>query len=235
MPAADRNRFLDELIEALRQPQSKYTSRSTRKRSESRERDLESRARDLAQRLLPTLTDAVNRFRENPCESTEWIACKRNEARAELKHAKRIRRLARPLLEELEPLRIDGTIGEVLTVDTSHWSIGDRLIVRDAFLALERIIEITEQVADRERRLATSPPGRRANVDRETLTEWVVLMLAREGVRQIRAKTGIYARVVRVVQAAAGYGDRDVEDMERDLRKALATVAPYLAKIEELK
>jgi hypothetical protein len=69
---------------------------------------------------------------------------------------------------------------------------------------------------------AKRAPGRQASEARRTLSVWVAVSLARAGVPLTKGKTGVYARVLSVVQREAGFGDRTPADVERDVRHALS-------------
>jgi hypothetical protein len=87
------------------------------------------------------------------------------------------------------------------------------------------MIRESDQWASATRVRAKRSRGPRFNPSRIFLSEWVAIQLARAGVRPTKAKNGVFARVLAVAQAAAGFRRRTAPNLERDVRRALSTTS----------
>lgn len=194
--------FFDDLCKALR----------------TRGNPVSQRERSIALSLQPVLWEAAELIRAFPLRGYELTIEASNAARAEAERADEIAQLATKLLKRLPK---EWRVGDVL----AGWSSS----ILEAQPVLARIVQDANVTAAGARRRAKRQAGRRPNWNREDLSEWVALNLFEAGVRPTTTKTGPFARVLAVVQRAAGLGDRNVE---RDVRNALKNewVVRHLAK-----
>ena len=179
------------------------------------------RNRVLAQVLCPVLWDATAvGTSDDRSDLDRWHELARG--RAEKLDA--IAQHARRLLRELEILP-QNRYGDFF--DGDGWSK-----VVEARRALEQLTGWAIASSVKARSDARRPRGRRANRTRIRLSEWVALNLTLAGVRPTKAKTGIFARVLRVTLVGAGFPERTPESVEQDVRRALTNpdVADHIAR-----
>ncbi len=196
--------FLDALCEALR------NRRRNRSKEWSKERQRErSIARTLCGPLWPTAFQVEGVSADDakvPVHSKREIeSAERTERTA---RAERIMSLTTQLLEALPR----GTLGDLI----HGWSS-----VMEARGALTRLTQDAAVVVSRSRKRARRPVGPRPDKNRQILSQWVALQMLHAGVQPSKAKTGTFARVLCVVQTAAGYQNRTLDNVERDVRYAL--------------
>lgn len=151
-----------------------------------------------------------------------WLAAQSPEARppqsprtrpiSQLRHeadrADAIERIAKKLLRKL-PL---GTIGQIVV----GWRMNSGLRVD-----LQQLVQEAQAVAKNSRKLSRRAPGPVANTDRRLVARFVALQLIAVGVPPTKARTGPFAKVLRVVLAHAGWPNMEVAGLGRSIGLAL--------------
>ena len=86
---------------------------------------------------------------------------------------------------------------------------------------LERLAQEADEWASKATREGRRPRGPQRSKARDRLSVWVAIQLAQAGVLPTTAKRGTFARVLAGVHVVAGFPERSLERMERDVRRAL--------------
>jgi hypothetical protein len=231
MPNVSADRFLDDVLRILRD------DRKLRKRP--------SECRALAHQLAPVLFRAAIRAREMRQEWDQQGSL--TAIRSHVAPANALAQNARELLQLLDRSapHIRNAVREGLLrrhmaapmarslSDLAKRSDDDWAAERDIRQALQRLAREAADWASRAGEVARLPRGRRRSKTRDRLSAWVAIQLARVGIRPTAAKGGTFARVLAITQATGGFSERSLEQMERDIRRALMypSVSEEIAKI----
>jgi hypothetical protein len=165
--------------------------------------------RSKARQVAPSLWNAVQAIQSEHTRSTSSTP-----PTAEAIRMRRISRLARELLESLPQ---GSTVGEFLQFPFY-------VAAEEARTALGRLKVEAERSATTDRRRARRGRGRPIPPDRNHLCKWVALQLAGRGVTPTSTKNGPFTKVLSVVQRAAGFPERQPENLWRDALGALKNI-----------
>jgi hypothetical protein len=224
--------FLNDLVGVLRRDRGLAKSGQTN-------------CRNLAQRLASILwngaVSARNRREEYDLEV--W----RETARSQADRADALARQARQLLNSLR--RADPVIRGAVDrgflprgpaqgpppsnlAELMSWGTGWSAAVQ-VRRPLEQLAREAAEWASKAHQEGKRPRGPQRSRTRDRLSAWVAVQLAHAGVRPTSAKRGTFARVLPAVQIVAGFPERALEQMERDVRRALKhpTVVDYLSAL----
>jgi len=175
-------------------------------------------ARKLAHELRPVLWDAAKIVREQPLDDQLFVKAP-DAAREELRRTSEVKAHATALLVWL-PHRYGAL--------ASGW--GFIQATRDA---LNDLLQTADAIAEERRPRAKRRRGRRPDLRRKRLSEFVAGQLVNVGIRPTTASGGTFARVLSVVQDAAALpGD----NIARDVREALANpvIARYIQNSDRI-
>lgn len=194
-PLSSRDEFLTELRQAL-----------------ALDRNItDTDARVLSRKLHPVLWEAAKAIKREPTDHP--FAKALNAARKDLARAEQVKTHATALLSCLPHPYGDHA--------SSWWFLPgtrDAGLIQEARDVLNKLIQAAVPEAE-ERRARTRPgPGRRPDLNRRRLSEWVAIQLVNVGVRPTTTDGGTFARVLVAVQCAAGF---DGTNIARDVRAAL--------------
>ena len=191
--------------------------------------------RALAHALSPILRSAAAAVRERRPEYDlevlpETARGQAEQADALARHARRLLKL----LHRVYPVMREAVANGLLPRETppqppalselsdfmkwgnNGWATATRIRRPLAQLAQE-----ADEWASKARQVGRRPRGPKRSKARDRLSVWVAIQLAQAGVLPTAAKRGTFARVLAAVHVIAGFPERSLEQMERDVRRAL--------------
>ena len=231
-PSAER--FVDYLLDVLRRD---------RKLAKSKQKNY----RDLAQRLASVLWNGAVSARDRRGEYDRQVW--RETARAQAHQADDLAGHARQLLEYLhqaEPLireAIDrGFLPRGAAPGPAPSNLADLMAWGTEWPAAAQIRQPVEQLAheatewaSQARREGKRSRGPQRSRTRDQLSAWVAVQLAQAGVWPRTTRAGPFARVLSTVQVIAGFPKRSLEQIERDVLRALKHpwVVEHLSQLQK--